>query len=411
MITKGVIPIYFYDTCSLLRLQEEAFKEPFYISSVTLEELEAIKTSGSKDEETKAQARAVVRLLNEHEGEYQVVMSVASDEEQIKAMDLPITPDNRILVCAQNICHEYSTQFVTDDLLLRLKAQAIGLPVAQIEDNQSTYQGWTNFDLGDEEFSSLYSDMSVNRLNLMINEYAILKRDGDIVDTVKWDGQVYKRVPCKTLKTKTLDNIKPKDAYQQCAVDSILNNTMTILHGKAGSGKTLIGLATAMYLIEQGKYDRLVIMFNPVKARGAADLGFYKGSRIEKAMSNSIGEILISKFGDRYIVDNLIGQEKIRLLSMADARGCQVQDNEILYITECQNASIDLLKLCLSRCSQGCKIILDGDFDAQVDSWQFEGRKNGLRRAVDALKGNELVGIVELPNVWRSKIAELVQRM
>lgn len=408
---KGVIPIYFYDTCSLLRLQEEAFKEPFYISSVTLEELEDIKTSGHKDEETKAQARNAVRLLNEHEGLYQVVMSVMSDEEQIKGLNLPNTPDNRILVCAQTVCLDNNIVFVTDDLLLRLKAQMLNIPIAQVEDNQLIYQGWTNFDLDDEEFSALYSDMSVNRYNLMINEYAILKRDGDIVDIIKWDGQVYKRVPCKTLKTKTLDNIKPKDVYQQCAIDSILNNTITILHGKAGSGKTLIGLATAMYLIEQGKYDRLVIMFNPVKARGAADLGFYKGSRIEKAMSNSIGEILISKFGDRYIVDNLIGQEKIRLLSMADTRGCQVQDNEILYITECQNASIDLLKLCLSRCSQGCKIILDGDFNAQVDSWQFEGRKNGLRRAVEILKGSDLVGVIELPNVWRSKIAELVQRM
>lgn len=62
------------------------------------------------------------------------------------------------------------------------------------------------------------------------------------------------------------DKIRPKDVYQACAIDSILNNTMTTLSGKAGSGKSLISLITMMSLIESGKYDRIVIMFNPTKA-------------------------------------------------------------------------------------------------------------------------------------------------
>ena len=42
-----------YDTCSLLDLQEKAFEEEFYISLVTLQELENIKTSANKDAEIK----------------------------------------------------------------------------------------------------------------------------------------------------------------------------------------------------------------------------------------------------------------------------------------------------------------------------------------------------------------------
>ena len=42
----------FYDTCALLNMQEDAFLHGrFYISSITLRELEDIKTSQHKDEE------------------------------------------------------------------------------------------------------------------------------------------------------------------------------------------------------------------------------------------------------------------------------------------------------------------------------------------------------------------------
>ena len=52
----------FYDTCSLLDAQKEAFEssDKFYISSITINELENIKTSGTKDEETKYNARTLL---------------------------------------------------------------------------------------------------------------------------------------------------------------------------------------------------------------------------------------------------------------------------------------------------------------------------------------------------------------
>ena len=66
---------YFYDTCSLLSLQEKVFEdnEIFYISHITLQELENIKTAYNKDEETKFKARKLLRLLVSHEGNYNVI--------------------------------------------------------------------------------------------------------------------------------------------------------------------------------------------------------------------------------------------------------------------------------------------------------------------------------------------------
>ena len=172
-----------------------------------------------------------------------------------------------------------------------------------------------------------------------------------------------------------------------------------------------MALATIFTMIEKGTYDRVVIFTNPCKVRGASDMGFYTGDMVKKAMQNSIGNILITKFGDRYIVDQMLAQEKIKIVSIADCRGMEIRDNEILFLSEAQNASIDMVKLLLTRASSECKIVLEGDTEAQVDSHVFEGRNNGLKRIIERFKGEKLFGYVDLPNVWRSKLAELAEKL
>jgi predicted ribonuclease YlaK len=80
-----------------------------------------------------------------------------------------------------------------------------------------------------------------------------------------------------------------------------------------------------------------------------------------------------------------------------------------MWITEAQNTSVDLIKLCLSRVSSGAKVIIEGDYTSQVDSNVFEDGNNGLKRVIDKFQGHEEFGYVQLQNVWRSKIAELCE--
>ena len=44
-------------------------------------------------------------------------------------------------------------------------------------------------------------------------------------------------------------------------------------------------------------------------------------------------------------------------------------------------------------------------------SIEFVGDKNGMKRAIDVFKGSDMFGFVELKNVWRSRIAEMCERM
>lgn len=62
--------IKFYDTSSLLVKMDDLFKEPFVISSVSLAELERIKTSRDKDFSIKQKARRLTKLLELNEGNY-----------------------------------------------------------------------------------------------------------------------------------------------------------------------------------------------------------------------------------------------------------------------------------------------------------------------------------------------------
>lgn len=119
--------IKFYDTSSLLIDGESIFEEkkPFIISSITLKELENIKTSLNKDAETKYSARLLIRLLKENADLYTVFPHTAEVEKVIFEKNLAINDDLRILSDAIAYDRHYrpdETIFVTNDLSLALTA-------------------------------------------------------------------------------------------------------------------------------------------------------------------------------------------------------------------------------------------------------------------------------------------------
>lgn len=405
----------FYDTCSILAEidNDDLFVERFYISSISLHELENIKTSKNKTEDIRYKARKLSHLLDEHYNDYDVVVyNFEISDYIVGTLGLDATiPDNQIVGTAKYISKKEDIVFITNDICLKNIARYLGLNVCSVENNNlDEYKGFVEKSLSEEDMAYFYEHISENMFGLLINQYLILKDEKDeIVDAYRWNGTQHESLFKKNIQSLYFDKLKSKDIYQSCAIDSLMNCTITAITGKAGSGKSLLALMSAMYLIEKGKYDRIVVMFNPTKTRGASDMGFYGGDFIDKAMQNSIGQILTTKFGDRYAVDLLLSQNKLKLVSMADCRGMEISDSEILWITESQNTSIDLIKLCLSRVSSGAKVFIEGDYLSQVDSNAFDGNNNGLKRMIDVFKGHEEFGYVQLQNVWRSKIAELCE--
>ena len=75
-------------------------------------------------------------------------------------------------------------------------------------------------------------------------------------------------------------------------------------------------------------------------------------------------------------------------------------------MTEAQNTSIDLMKLILQRAGDNCQVIIEGDYDQQVDLNEYEGSNNGLKRVLDVFRGEEYFGAMDLQKGQRSRLAE-----
>jgi predicted ribonuclease YlaK len=189
-------------------------------------------------------------------------------------------------------------------------------------------------------------------------------------------------------------------------------NNITLIKGKAGSGKSLLSLAFAFHMIfEKSIFDKIVAIINPLNTRNSAKIGFVPGSRIEKLSESFIGNMLISKIGDREEMFKLIDNNKLDILPIGDIRGYETGEKTIFYIPEAQNFDINLMKLALTRVGEGTKVIIDGDIDSQVDLDAFDGLNNGMRRASNIFKGEKVYSEVELKTIYRSEIAKIADKM
>ena len=408
----------FYDTCSLLNLQDKVFEDNFYISNITLSELESIKTSGTKDEQTKWKARNILRLLKENENKYEVIIYCDDKEDNglLETLHLPQTNDSKIIICALKV---NDVIFITDDLAcyhLASKMTRLDVSFPQIDEDE--YKGYKEIQLTDldmADFYGLHFSQDNNIYDLLENEYLIIKdENGKIVDKYKWMQGHYESVPFVTLKSNQLGKITPMngDVYQQCALDSLTNNQITMLKGPAGSGKSLLSVGYMFSLLERNEIDKIIIFCNTVATRGSAKLGFYPGTRTEKLLDSQIGNFLVSKIGDRCGVERLIEDGQLILLPMSDIRGFDTSGmRAAIYITEAQNLDIELMKLALQRIGDDSICILDGDNQAQVDLSLYAGSNNGMRRVSQVFKGQPFYGEIELKNIHRSKIARIAEKL
>ena len=267
----------------------------------------------------------------------------------------------------------------------------------------------------EEKIAQIYSDLFNPAIDwdININEYLLIKnKEGEIIDKYKYTEDGFKQVPFIAFNSKMFGKIKPKDAYQTIAMDSLHNNKITMIRGCAGTGKSYLAIGYLFSLLEKGDIDKIIIFCNTVATFGSAKLGYYPGSRTEKLLDSQIGNFLSSKLGDRAEVERLIYEGKIDLLPMSDIRGYDTTGLKAgIYITEAQNLDIELMRLALQRIGEDSICILDGDSDAQVDLSIYAGNNNGMRRVSEIFRGDKVYGEVTLVNIYRSRIAQLAQMM
>jgi predicted ribonuclease YlaK len=316
------------------------------------------------------------------------------------------------------IALEENLAMVTNDILLRKKCRLYGIVVIEPEVSDFVeHKGFKEIYMTQKELADIYQNLDDNVFELLTNEYIVINDDidGELLDILKWNGTALQSLQNAKgrlgngFKTLQFGDFKPRDEQQIMAVDSILNNPITSLRGKAGSGKSLIALNTSWHLVERKGY-KLIIFVNPVPSKDAQELGFYKGDKLEKLMQSSVGTMLKAKFGDEFTILEEIEKGRLDILPFADLRGFDTGDKTIAWILEAQNLTGELMKLGLQRIGEGSKVVVDGDFHQQVDKDVY-AYDNGMKRMSEVFRGTDLYGEIELQQVHRSRIAELAEQM
>ena len=410
-----------YDTCSLLKEAGHLFTSDDFtlvISSIVLEELEDIKSRSNRDADVKFAARKVLQDLDTHYGSYEIIMYNDEFVEPLVSAGLSITNDEKIIACALDFAKQRPDDeiiFVSNDLICRHIASMF-LPVEQVVEEDYDYDGYKEMYLTEEEMNDFYSNPDKNIYDLYINQYLLIynKETGEYVDSVCWTGSEYRHLTFGNFTSHFFGDVKPmkNDVYQALAADSLINNKITLIKGPAGSGKTYLSLGYLMHRLERHKIDKIIVFCNTVATKNSAKMGYYPGTRDEKLLDSQIGNLLISKFGGRIMVEQMINEEKLVLLPLSDIRGYDTSGMRAgIYISEAQNLDIDLMKLTLQRIGDDSICIIDGDCKTQVDDIHFAGSNNGMRRASQVFRGSDIYGEVTLKNIHRSKIALLAENM
>lgn len=392
----------FYDTNALLDLQEEVFEEKFLCSIKTFEELEHIKTSKNKDEETRYKARKITHLLDENNNMYDAIIvdykKYMNDIVNVFGLN-PEDPDNIIIYSAWCKSKEIKDLvFITNDICCKNIAKNIfGLNVESANKQEKIYKGYKTIIGTTDEINKYMYDIDLSDWN--VNEYLIIEnKDDDSVKEMRFNGEEF-----VALKLPSSRFIKAKNSLQRCALDLLLNPDITIaaILGGYGSGKTYLTLQMALYnVIEKGHQSKILGVRSP-QGEGR-EVGFLPGSLQEKVQGFfepltqqlSGGEFELESLKQRGILDSNIPYYM---------KGTTYNDT-IMLVDEAEDLDEKQLRLVGTRVGTNSKIYFAGDFKQSVINTTDS---NALIKMCNELKGNKMFGCIYLGEDVRSTTSKI----
>lgn len=187
---------------------------------------------------------------------------------------------------------------------------------------------------------------------------------------------------------------------QKDAKASILNDSISIITGKAGSGKTLLACQIALEYLFYREIDKIIITRPTVSNE---DIGFLPGSMEEK-MNPWVAPIHANMYmlAGKEKVEKLIGEDKLEIAPISFMRG-RTFVNSCVIVDEAQNITRSQMEMILSRLGMHSKMIICGD-STQTD---LKNKKDSgfphLFNMKDTIPG---IGVYELKKNHRHPIVE-----
>jgi len=335
--------------------------------------------------------------------------------------------DHKIIDTALLIKENYPKSIVTlvtKDINLRIKAKALELnaedyKTGKVEDIKKVSNGTINLkDMESDVIRELYQNNEIDENGILGNEksgngYYILNNNTDSV--LARYCPTHNRI-IRVEKSYAF-GIKPRNAEQTFAIDALLNNNIKLiaLQGVAGTGKTLLALASAL---EQKSMFNQIILARPIIPLSNRDIGFLPGGaedKISPYMQPLFDNLKFIKAQykvdsrKRKMLDEMEENDELVLTALAFIRGRSLA-NVIMIVDESQNLTPHEVKTIITRAGEGTKIIFTGDIN-QIDTPYMDEHSNGLTYLIDKLKGNSLFAHIKLEKGERSELANLANEL
>ena len=353
--------------------------------------------------------------------------------------------DNQILGVVQALGELHAPRqvvLVSKDINMRVKARALGLPAEDyqndktLEDGDLLYSGSMALapDFWSKQAKTVESWQSGGQTyyriggpvvaNMHINQFVYFESLGE--------PSLYARVTeirGKTAVMKTLKDfshiknavwgVTSRNREQNFALNMLMDPDIDFvtLTGTAGTGKTLLALATGLLqVLDDRRYTEIIVTRATVSV--GEDIGFLPGTEEEKmgpwmgALDDNL-EVLgktdtsAGEWG-RAATNELI-RSKIKIKSLNFMRG-RTFLNKFVIIDEAQNLTPKQMKTLITRAGPGTKIICMGNI-AQIDTPYLTEGSSGLTFAVDRFKGWPHGGHITLARGERSRLADFASEV
>ena len=219
------------------------------------------------------------------------------------------------------------------------------------------------------------------------------------------------------VKSREAYGIRPRNDEQKMAMDACLNPKIDLvaLTGGAGTGKTLIALASA--LAQERDYDQ-IILSRPTVILGNQDIGYLPGDQKSKMSPflqplmdnlNVIKERFRPGSREAQRLDAMLTMEKLIIEPLAYIRGRSL-GKCFFIIDEAQNLTPHEIKTIITRAGEGTKMVFTGDV-FQIDQPYLDQWTNGLSHIAEKLAGQKIFQHVFLRKGERSPLSDLAAKL
>jgi len=355
--------------------------------------------------------------------------------------------DHRILACVLMLMESNETPvvLVTKDLNMHLKAKALGIECQDYLNDKVDAHDVSSYDLlrvdvGPDELQRLASsgvlEMESGRLEgVSVNQYILLQVGGKQTMPARLGegGGLHRLHVPDALRIPNGQHIKPLNLGQQCFMDAMLNPEISLVtcYGQAGTGKTLLAVATGLAEVFSRAYAGLTVS-RPIVAMGDT-VGFLPGTLEEKMnpwlqpIYDALELVLRADkpsgprrkqgksdhysvpAGAQKVYEPLLQEGVVEIEALCYIRGRSIP-NRFFVLDEAQQLTPLEAKTVVTRMSRGSKLILVGD-PAQIDNPYVDSRSNGLVYTRKRMRGQPFAAHVCLSRGERSELAEAGARL